>query len=89
MPQERFFEGDSKRNGRVVFSNDEEHTFSLLSRQSCCIGALNDCFHIWHQGPFATINGFRVGRLQAHLVDWQEVNAAVGQAAIVLVTGTF
>lgn len=50
-------------------------------------GALNDCFHIWHQGPFATINGFRVGRLNTHVVDWQEVNAGVGQAAIVLVTG--
>ncbi|CAN0355767.1 unnamed protein product, partial [Hapterophycus canaliculatus] len=48
---------------------------------------LNDCFHIWHQGPFGTINGFRVGRLNAHMVDWQEVNAGVGQAAIVLVTG--
>ncbi|CAM9522129.1 unnamed protein product [Scytosiphon promiscuus] len=50
------------------------------------MGALNDCFHIWHQGPFGTINGFRVGRLNAHMVDWQEVNAGVGQAAIVLVT---
>ncbi|CAM9319950.1 unnamed protein product [Ectocarpus sp. 8 AP-2014] len=49
-------------------------------------GALNDCFHIWHQGPFGTINGFRVGRLNTHVVDWQEVNAGVGQAAIVLVT---
>ncbi|CAN0524070.1 unnamed protein product [Ectocarpus sp. 12 AP-2014] len=50
------------------------------------MGALNDCFHIWHQGPFGTINGFRVGRLNTHVVDWQEVNAGVGQAAIVLVT---
>jgi hypothetical protein len=23
--------------------------------------ATNDCFHIWHQGPFATINGHRLG----------------------------
>lgn len=53
----------------------------------CFPGALNDSFHIWHLGPFATINGFRVGRLSTHLVDWQEVNAGVGQAAIVLVTG--
>ncbi|CAM9575491.1 unnamed protein product, partial [Laminaria digitata] len=50
------------------------------------MGALNDCFHIWHLGPFATINGFRLGRLSTHLVDWQEVNAGVGQAAIVLVS---
>ena len=25
--------------------------------------AINDCFYIWHSGPFATINGFRLGRL--------------------------
>lgn len=49
--------------------------------------ALNDSFHIWHKGPFATINGFRVGRLPSLVVDWQEVNAGVGQAALVLVTG--
>lgn len=22
---------------------------------------INDCFHIWHEGPFATINGLRLG----------------------------
>lgn len=54
---------------------------------SILAGALNDSFLIWQQGPFATINGFRLGRLDTHLVDWQEVNAGVGQAAIILVTG--
>ncbi|CAM9228854.1 unnamed protein product, partial [Phaeothamnion confervicola] len=45
---------------------------------------VNDCFHIWHSGPFGTVNGFRVGRHSIHQVDWQEVNAGLGQAAILL-----
>lgn len=66
------------RSRRALYSTQ------LVSAMS--MGALNDSFHIWHLGPFATINGFRVGRLSTHLVDWQEVNAGVGQAAIVLVS---
>jgi len=46
--------------------------------------APNDCFHIWHAGPFATINGFRLGRLAADQVEWMEVNAALGQVALLL-----
>lgn len=39
------------------------------------INVLNDCFHIWHDGPFGTINGLRMGRLTTLPVDWEEVNA--------------
>lgn len=49
----------------------------------------NDSFFIWHQGPYATINGNRLGRLptsstQNQQVDWPEVNAAWGCAALLL-----
>lgn len=39
----------------------------------------NDAFHIWHAGPFGTINGFRLGRLSVEQVEWHEINAALGQ----------
>lgn len=46
--------------------------------------ALNDSFHIWFEGHFATINNFRLGRLSTQLVEWTEINAAWGQAALLL-----
>ena len=46
----------------------------------------NDAFHIWHEGPFATISGFRLGRTPTCPVDWDEINAAWGQAVLLLHT---
>jgi len=42
--------------------------------------SLNDVFFIWHAGKFATINGFRLGKLTTVAVDWNEINAALGHA---------
>ena len=36
--------------------------YSFENSKIAAINVLNDCFNIWHNGPFATINGFRVGR---------------------------
>lgn len=47
---------------------------------------VNDAFHIWHEGPFATISGFRLGRTPSQPVDWDEINAAWGQAVLLLHT---
>lgn len=47
---------------------------------------INDAFHIWHDGPFATISGFRLGRTSAVPVEWDEINAAWGQAVLLLHT---
>ena len=47
---------------------------------------INDAFHIWHDGPFATISGFRLGRTNAVAVEWDEINAAWGQAVLLLHT---
>ncbi|ORY40001.1 APG6-domain-containing protein [Rhizoclosmatium globosum] len=44
----------------------------------------NDAFRIWHDGPFGTINGFRLGRLPSQPVEWDEINAALGQALLLL-----
>ena len=37
-------------------------------------------------GAFGTISGFRMGRTSAHPVDWDELNAAWGQAVLLLHT---
>lgn len=44
----------------------------------------NDTFCIGHDGLFGTINGLRLGRLAEHPVDWTEINAAWGQAMLLL-----
>ena len=44
----------------------------------------NSTFHIWHVGAFATINGFRLGRLSSVPVEWNEINAAWGQTSLLL-----
>ncbi|KAG0038313.1 autophagy protein 6 [Podila clonocystis] len=46
----------------------------------------NDTFCIGHDGHFATINGFRLGRLPNQHVDWPEINAAWGQTLLLLHT---
>lgn len=45
---------------------------------------LNDMFRIAQDGPFVTINSFRMGRLPEHQVAWEEINAAWGQACLLL-----
>ncbi|GIX73653.1 beclin-1 [Caerostris extrusa] len=44
----------------------------------------NATFHIWHNGHFGTINGFRLGRLPNIPVEWGEINAAWGQTVLLL-----
>ncbi|KAI1334393.1 APG6-domain-containing protein [Xylariaceae sp. FL0016] len=46
----------------------------------------NDTFSIHHDGNFATINGLRLGRLSTKTVEWPEINAAWGQALLLVVT---
>lgn len=48
------------------------------------INVLNSAFHIWQQGCFGTINGFRLGQLPHSQVEWSEINAAWGQVALLL-----
>lgn len=46
----------------------------------------NHVFNIWHDGPFGTISGFRLGRTSSCPVEWDEINAAWGQAVLLLHT---
>ena len=45
----------------------------------------NETFKIWNEDEFATISGFRMGRLNGQ-VEWDEVNAAFGQSVLLLYT---
>eukprot|EP00732_Lithocolla_globosa_P002998 Lithocolla_globosa_v1_NODE_2209_length_2108_cov_67.504627.p1 type:complete len:507 gc:universal NODE_2209_length_2108_cov_67.504627:1539-19(-) len=47
---------------------------------------LNDVFRIWFEGPFGTISNFRLGRVPSTPVEWNEINAAWGQAVLLLNT---
>ncbi|EJD52531.1 autophagy protein 6 [Auricularia subglabra TFB-10046 SS5] len=46
----------------------------------------NDAFLISVDGPLATINGLRFGRIGGAHVDWPEINAAWGQTLLLLYT---
>lgn len=50
------------------------------------INVYDDAFHISHDGHFATINGFRLGRLQSQEIEWVEMNAGFGQVVLLLHT---
>jgi len=39
---------------------------------------LNDTFRIWHDGPFGTISGFRLGRTPECPVEWDEIRRCLG-----------
>lgn len=48
---------------------------------------LADIFYIWKDGPFGTISGLRLGNVSASPpVEWWEINAAWGQAVLLLDT---
>eukprot|EP00696_Hemimastix_kukwesjijk_P007306 gnl/Hemi2/19249_TR6386_c0_g1_i1.p1 gnl/Hemi2/19249_TR6386_c0_g1~~gnl/Hemi2/19249_TR6386_c0_g1_i1.p1 ORF type:complete len:436 (+),score=52.91 gnl/Hemi2/19249_TR6386_c0_g1_i1:50-1357(+) len=60
-----------------------EHTNSELERLSKA-NVYNDAFHIWHDGHCGSINNFRLGRLPSQSVEWDEINAALGQVVLCL-----
>jgi beclin len=58
----------------------------LLLQKFLQLNPINDAFHIWFTGPFATINNFRLGRLMTVPIDWTEINSALGEAASAIFT---
>ncbi|KAN0060501.1 Vacuolar protein sorting-associated protein atg6 [Thecaphora frezii] len=62
-----------------------DHTRAALARLTLT-NVYNDAFCIGHDGGFATINGLRLGRLPGANVEWNEINAAWGQTALLLST---
>eukprot|EP00727_Mastigamoeba_balamuthi_P001355 m51a1_g11216 hypothetical protein (545) ;mRNA; r:24558-26488 len=72
---------EALRCARAARRHDKQRLWSL-----CRANALNDSFHVQHDGHFGTINGYRLGRLRSVPVSWSEVNVALGFAAQLLVT---
>uniref|UniRef100_A0A7I4A338 Atg6 BARA domain-containing protein n=1 Tax=Physcomitrium patens TaxID=3218 RepID=A0A7I4A338_PHYPA len=70
------------RDGILAKIDVVQSQLELLKRTN----VLNDAFHIWHDGEFGTINNFRLGRLPNIPVEWDEINAAWGQACLLLHT---
>ncbi|KAI0384203.1 APG6-domain-containing protein [Hypomontagnella monticulosa] len=73
------------QNERDSVNSKFDHDSQLLTKLQRA-NVYNDTFSIHHDGHFATINGLRLGRLSAKPVDWPEINAAWGQALLLVVT---
>jgi beclin 1 len=76
---------NSFQNERDALTTKHAHDTQILialQRRS----VYNDTFNISHDHDFATINGLRLGRLTKPYVDWPEINAAWGQACLLLAT---
>ncbi len=77
--------GDNHATTDQIASVDDEtnRVIATLDRYKQ-INAMNDAFYIWYAGPYATINSFRLGNLTNKPIEHTEINAALGQAALVL-----
>ncbi|KAI5864696.1 APG6-domain-containing protein [Durotheca rogersii] len=73
------------QNERDSINSRYDHDSQLLTKLQRA-NVYNDTFSIHHDGHFATINGLRLGRLSTKPVDWPEINAAWGQALLLVVT---
>jgi beclin len=60
----------------------ESRSISIRLQKLMNYDSINDAFHIWYSGPFATINNFRLGTLPSCTIEWTEINAAFGQAVL-------
>ena len=74
------------QNDRDALNAAYDHDMQQLERLQRT-NVYNDTFCIGHDGYFGTINGLRLGRLPPpQNVDWTEINAAWGAAALLLNT---
>ncbi|KAJ2988510.1 hypothetical protein NUW58_g3935 [Xylaria curta] len=73
------------QNERDSINSKFDHDSQLLTKLQRA-NVYNDTFSIHHDGHFATINGLRLGKLSSKPVDWPEINAAWGQALLLVVT---
>ncbi|KAI9892304.1 MAG: autophagy protein 6 [Vezdaea aestivalis] len=88
-----FWSSRNELTSRLSAANEHKMSLSVrVAHDSASLAALqrtnvyNDAFCIGHDGYFGTINGLRLGRLPSQNVEWAEINAAWGQAALLLLT---
>ncbi|KAL3854616.1 hypothetical protein ACJMK2_013878 [Sinanodonta woodiana] len=89
--EERFWKDYNEQRRQVQTLDDEEasvnNQLKYAQEQLDTLkktNVFNATFHIWHSGHFGTINNFRLGRLPSAPVEWTEINAALGQTALLL-----
>ncbi|KAI3435500.1 hypothetical protein D9Q98_001566 [Chlorella vulgaris] len=66
-----------------------QHRLEASSGALCMLrrtSVYNDLFRIWFHGACGTISGLRLGRTAQQAVEWDEINAAWGQAVLLLAT---
>lgn len=93
--ERRFWEEYQDFQRELAVVNDEQLSLSQkldvakeqLERMKRT-NVFDDAFHIYYDGHFGTINGFRLGRLPSQPVDWMETNAGLGQVVLLLYTIT-
>jgi beclin 1 len=65
---------------------DETMKVAVKLQRFMQINAINDAFYVWYSGPYGTINNFRLGNIALKPVEWNEINAALGQAMLAIAT---
>ena len=73
---------EDRRDALQARLDAAEQASNLLRRTN----VLNDAFYIAPKGPFGTISGLRLGSMPDDPVEWNEINAAWGQAVLLLDT---
>ncbi|OQR99709.1 beclin-1-like protein [Achlya hypogyna] len=92
LQREAFEEGAIVQLGHTTTKEERASVATFAVHASDVLRCLqrynvfNDAFHIWHDGSFGTINGLRLGRLPSKPVEWTEINAALGQATLLVAT---
>jgi len=93
--EDQYWKQYSKHKQELLAAEDEYRSLDCQLRYAQSqldklkkTNAFNATFHIWHSGHFATINGFRLGRLPSVPVDWNEINTAWGQTVLLLASLT-
>ncbi|ODV92798.1 hypothetical protein CANCADRAFT_93555 [Tortispora caseinolytica NRRL Y-17796] len=64
---------NERESMNLIYDHDSDQLNKLRKTN-----VYNDTFCIGHDGFFGTINGLRLGRLPDILVEWPEINAALG-----------
>ena len=83
LMNQRALERKTAQQQLLSFDRRRAHCKALLNHFHQ-INVFSDAFFVWHDGPFGTINGLRLGRPPIQQVDWSEINAAVGYAMALL-----
>lgn len=88
---EKYWREYTKHRKELISAEDEYRSLECQLNYSKsqleklkATNVFNVTFHIWHFSHFATINGFRLGRLPSAPVEWCEINGAWGQTTLLL-----